>query len=86
MRINTLMTNEWTKLTVSMWLGLVLIFVVNFYTGLNLYAHYKTCSPLESGAIGAKDELLPFYIMDVFKHIPFVNGFFVAGIFAASLG
>lgn len=66
--------------------GLVLIFVVNFYTGLNLYAHYKTCSPLESGAIGAKDELLPFYIMDVFNHIPFVNGFFVAGIFAASLG
>lgn len=67
-------------------IGVVLIFVVNFYTGLTLYAHYKSCSPLVSGEIGAKDELLPFYIMDVLTHIPFVNGFFVAGIFAASLG
>lgn len=67
-------------------LGLVIIFVVNFYTGLILFKHYETCDPLTSGKIGAKDELLPFYIMDVFNHIPFVNGFFVAGIFAASLG
>lgn len=66
--------------------GLVLIFVVNFYTGLTLFAHYRDCNPFKSGQIGAKDELLPFYIMDVFHHIPFVNGIFVAGIFAASLG
>lgn len=72
-------------LTLSI-IGLVLIFIVNFYTGLTLYAHYKDCNPAASGEIGAKDELLPFYIMDVFNHIPFVNGFFVAGIFAASLG
>lgn len=66
--------------------GLVIIFVVNFYTGLSLYAHYKDCDPVSSGEIGARDELLPFYIMDEFHHIKFVNGFFVAGIFAASLG
>lgn len=64
----------------------MLIFIVNFYTGLTLFAHYKDCNPLKSGEIGGKDELLPFYIMDVFQQIPFVNGFFVAGIFAASLG
>lgn len=51
-----------------------------------LYAHYKDCDPLKSTKIGARDELLPFYIMDVFKHLKFVNGVFVAGIFAASLG
>lgn len=73
----------WTNI---IFLGLVIIFVVNFYTGLTLYKHYENCDPLTSGEIGAKDELLPFYIMDVFNHIPFVNGFFVAGIFAASLG
>lgn len=60
--------------------------MINFYTGLALYAHYIDCDPLKSGEIGGKDELLPFYIMDVFGHIPFVNGIFVAGIFAASLG
>lgn len=66
--------------------GLVLIFIVNFYTGLSLYTEYHDCNPFSSGAIGAKDELLPFYIMDRFNNFPFVNGFFVAGIFAASLG
>lgn len=60
--------------------------MINFYTGLTLYAHYSECDPYGSGEIGARDELLPFYIMDVFSHITFVNGFFVAGIFAASLG
>lgn len=67
-------------------LGLVTIFVINFWTGLTLYAHYSDCDPHRSGEIGARDELLPFYIMDVFHHITFVNGLFVAGIFAASLG
>lgn len=66
--------------------GLALIFFINFYTGLTMYAHYKDCDPLLSGEIGNRDELLPFYIMDVFNKITFVNGLFVAGIFAASLG
>lgn len=67
-------------------LGLALIFVINFYTGLTMYAHFKDCDPVKAGYIAEKDELLPFYIMDVFGHLNFVNGFFVAGIFAASLG
>lgn len=66
--------------------GLVFVFTVNFLTGLTVFKHYADCDPVRSGEIGAKDELLPFYIMDVFNEITFVNGFFVAGIFAASLG
>lgn len=62
------------------------MFVLNFYTGLTVFKHYADCDPVRSGEIVAKDELLPFYIMDVFGHIKFVNGIFVAGIFAASLG
>ncbi|XP_037043757.1 sodium-coupled monocarboxylate transporter 1-like [Bradysia coprophila] len=67
-------------------IGLVFVFTVNFYTGLTVFKHYADCDPVRSGQIVAKDELLPFYIMDVFNDIKFVNGFFVAGIFAASLG
>lgn len=67
-------------------LGLVFVFTINFYTGLTVFKHYADCDPVLSGQIVAKDELLPFYIMDVFSNITFVNGFFVAGIFAASLG
>ncbi|KAJ6633155.1 Sodium-coupled monocarboxylate transporter 1, partial [Pseudolycoriella hygida] len=67
-------------------IGLVFVFTINFYTGLTVFKHYADCDPLRAGHIIAKDELLPFYIMDVFSDLTFVNGFFVAGIFAASLG
>ncbi|XP_029726154.1 sodium-coupled monocarboxylate transporter 1 [Aedes albopictus] len=67
-------------------LGLVLVFLFNFYTGLMTFAHYHQCDPLRSGQITEKDQLMPFYVMDVFGHIPFMTGIFVAGIFAASLG
>ncbi|XP_062552486.1 sodium-coupled monocarboxylate transporter 1 [Armigeres subalbatus] len=67
-------------------LGLVLVFLFNFYTGLMTFAHYSQCDPLRSGQITEKDQLVPFYVMDVFGQIPFMTGIFVAGIFAASLG
>uniref|UniRef100_A0A182PZH6 Sodium/solute symporter n=1 Tax=Anopheles farauti TaxID=69004 RepID=A0A182PZH6_9DIPT len=67
-------------------LGLIAVFLMNFYTGLMTFAHYSDCDPLAAGQITAKDQLLPFYVMDVFGHIKFMTGIFVAGIFAASLG
>lgn len=67
-------------------LGLVVVFVINFFTGLMVFTHYADCDPLKSGEIVARDQLLPFYIMDVFHDISFLTGIFVAGIFAASLG
>lgn len=66
--------------------GLVTVFIFNFYTGLTVFRHYENCDPTKSGEIVERDELLPFYIMDVFGELKFVNGIFVAGIFAASLG
>lgn len=66
--------------------GLVLVFLFNFYTGLMTYAHYTGCDPLRSGMITEKDQLVPFYVMDVLGHVKFMTGIFVAGIFAASLG
>ncbi|XP_055626052.1 sodium-coupled monocarboxylate transporter 1 [Toxorhynchites rutilus septentrionalis] len=67
-------------------LGLVLVFLFNFYTGLMTYAHYAGCDPLRAGMITEKDQLVPFYVMDVLGHVKFMTGIFVAGIFAASLG
>ncbi|XP_055688291.1 sodium-coupled monocarboxylate transporter 2-like [Lutzomyia longipalpis] len=67
-------------------LGLIVVFVINFYTGLMVYTHYSTCNPLRAGEITAQDQLLPHYIMDVYNGIKFMSGIFVAGIFAASLG
>lgn len=67
-------------------IGLIVVFLINFYTGLMVFKHYSHCDPLKAGQISAKDQLLPYYVMDVFGHIPFMTGLFVAGIFAASLG
>ncbi|XP_050076169.1 sodium-coupled monocarboxylate transporter 1 [Anopheles maculipalpis] len=67
-------------------LGLIAVFLMNFYTGLMTFAHYSDCDPLAVSQITAMDQLLPYYVMDVFGHIKFMAGIFVAGIFAASLG
>lgn len=32
-----------------------------------------------------KDQLLPFYVLDVAGHIPGLSGLFIAGIFSAAL-
>lgn len=36
--------------------------------------------------ISASDQMLPLYVMNVLGHFKGLPGFFVAGIFAASLG
>lgn len=66
--------------------GLILIYTVNFLTGMTLYSVYKDCDPLRAGYITAGDQLLPFYVMNFMGGLRGVPGFFVAGIFAASLG
>ncbi|XP_012261214.1 putative sodium-dependent multivitamin transporter [Athalia rosae] len=66
--------------------GLILIYTVNFLTGMTLYSVYKDCDPVEAGYITASDQLLPFYVMNFMGEFKGVPGFFVAGIFAASLG
>ncbi|KAK5645805.1 hypothetical protein RI129_004269 [Pyrocoelia pectoralis] len=67
-------------------IGLVLIYTINFYTGMVLVAHYRTCDPLKSHEISSPDEILPLYVLSELGHMRGVTGFFVAGIFAASLG
>lgn len=67
-------------------LGLVVVFLMNFYTGLMVLNHYSDCDALTSGRISATDQLLPYYIMETYESIYTVAGIFVAGIFAASLG
>jgi uncharacterized sodium:solute symporter family permease YidK len=59
--------------------GLLTVFIVNFYTGLLAFAHYENCDPMKSQQIDEIDQLMPFFVMDVFGHIRFFVGIFVAG-------
>lgn len=67
-------------------IGLIVIYTVNFYTGMILVAHYRSCNPVQTGEIAGSDEILPLYIISQIGHLKGITGFFVAGIFAASLG
>lgn len=66
--------------------GLIAFFLLNFYVGFMVFKHYADCDPFTSGYITARDQLLPFYIINTYENVITVAGIFVAGIFAASLG
>ncbi|XP_066602040.1 sodium-coupled monocarboxylate transporter 1 isoform X2 [Prorops nasuta] len=66
--------------------GLIIIYTINFLTGMVLYSVYKNCDPLSNGDITGNDQLLPLYVINYMGILRGVPGFFVAGIFAASLG
>lgn len=51
-----------------------------------MVAHYRDCDPLKAGQLHGSDEILPLYVISVLGHLKGLTGFFVAGIFAASLG
>uniref|UniRef100_A0A0A9ZC26 Sodium-coupled monocarboxylate transporter 1 n=2 Tax=Lygus hesperus TaxID=30085 RepID=A0A0A9ZC26_LYGHE len=67
-------------------IGVLIIFIINFCTGLVLFKHYEHCDPLQSHEIHAMDEILPLYVMNTQSHLVGIPGLFVSGIFAASLG
>ncbi|KAH8366179.1 hypothetical protein KR093_009954 [Drosophila rubida] len=67
-------------------IGLIIVFLLNFYTGLMVFNHYVECDPLIVGRITASDQLLPYYVINTYEGVYTIAGIFVAGIFAASLG
>ncbi|XP_011310481.1 sodium-coupled monocarboxylate transporter 1 [Fopius arisanus] len=67
-------------------LSLIVIYTINFLTGMVLFSVYKTCDPLKASQISGMDQLLPLYVMNFMGKYPGIPGLFVAGIFAASLG
>ncbi|XP_043503633.1 sodium-coupled monocarboxylate transporter 1-like [Polistes fuscatus] len=66
--------------------GMIIIYTINFLTGMVLYSVYKDCDPLSAHYISGSDQILPLYVMNFLGSLRGMPGFFVAGIFAASLG
>ncbi|XP_058447771.1 sodium-coupled monocarboxylate transporter 1-like isoform X2 [Malaya genurostris] len=64
---------------------LILTFSVLFCLGMLMYATYHDCDPLSTNLAKAKDQLVPLFVMDIFKDYPGAAGVFVAGIFSAAL-
>ncbi|XP_060064282.1 sodium-coupled monocarboxylate transporter 1-like [Ylistrum balloti] len=77
-------TNSKRALYVSLPLTLILSTVVCL-VGIVIYATYHDCDPKILNLVKARDQLLPFLVMDKLTFLPGLPGLFVASLFSASL-
>ncbi|NXT25758.1 SC5AC protein, partial [Syrrhaptes paradoxus] len=66
-------------------LGLWAVLVCAVFCGLVMYSHYKSCDPWTAAFISAPDQLMPYFVMDIFSSMPGVPGLFVACAFSGTL-
>nr|XP_004660913.1 sodium-coupled monocarboxylate transporter 2 [Jaculus jaculus] len=66
-------------------LGLWVILVCAIFSGLIMYSHFKDCDPWTSGIISAPDQLMPYFVMEIFATMPGLPGLFVACAFSGTL-
>ncbi|XP_019875827.2 sodium-coupled monocarboxylate transporter 1 [Aethina tumida] len=66
-------------------LGMIVVKTVCVLQGLIMYTMYSDCDPFTTKHITNKDQLLPYYVMDVAQKIPGLSGLFIAGVFCAAL-
>uniref|UniRef100_A0A8C6QWC7 Solute carrier family 5 (sodium/glucose cotransporter), member 12 n=1 Tax=Nannospalax galili TaxID=1026970 RepID=A0A8C6QWC7_NANGA len=66
-------------------LGLWIIALCAVFSGLIMYAHFKDCDPWTSGVISAPDQLMPYFVMELFATMPGLPGLFVACAFSGTL-
>ncbi|XP_045748605.1 sodium-coupled monocarboxylate transporter 2 [Mirounga angustirostris] len=66
-------------------LGLWIILVCAVFSGLIMYSHFRDCDPWTSGIISAPDQLMPYFVMEIFSTMPGLPGLFVACAFSGTL-
>ncbi|XP_010017198.1 PREDICTED: sodium-coupled monocarboxylate transporter 2 [Nestor notabilis] len=66
-------------------LGLWTVLACAVFCGLVMYSHYKSCDPWTAEFISAPDQLMPYFVMDIFSSMPGVPGLFVACAFSGTL-
>ncbi|KAK5642169.1 hypothetical protein RI129_008336 [Pyrocoelia pectoralis] len=65
--------------------GSIIITFLSAFIGLVVYARYSDCDPISTGKVPRIDQILPYFVMDIGKHVPGLPGIFIAGIFSAAL-
>ncbi|XP_017349538.2 sodium-coupled monocarboxylate transporter 1 [Ictalurus punctatus] len=66
---------------VSLWT----ILLSSVFCGLCLYSFYKNCDPWTSKMVSAKDQLMPYLVMDILGDYPGIPGLFVAAAYSGTL-
>ncbi|XP_007656650.1 sodium-coupled monocarboxylate transporter 2 isoform X2 [Ornithorhynchus anatinus] len=65
--------------------GLWIILICAVFSGLIMYSQFKDCDPWTSGTISAPDQLMPYFVMEIFASMPGLPGLFVACAFSGTL-
>ncbi|XP_033752712.1 sodium-coupled monocarboxylate transporter 1-like [Pecten maximus] len=65
--------------------GMFVIITLCSLVGVVLYANYATCDPLKNNDIENVNQLLPYFVMEIFTDLPGLPGLFVACIFSGAL-
>ncbi|XP_072051245.1 sodium-coupled monocarboxylate transporter 1-like [Amphiura filiformis] len=65
--------------------GVMLIFLLVCIAGVTMYAYYEGCDPLTLGLVQKPDQMIVYYILDLFRNTPGIPGLFVASVFSATL-
>ncbi|KAK4876644.1 hypothetical protein RN001_009150 [Aquatica leii] len=73
------------KVVYIMGVGMIVLIMFSVITGLMVYTKYYLCDPILNGAVTRRDQILPYFAMDVAGKIPGLPGMFTAGIFSAAL-
>ncbi|XP_072026113.1 sodium-coupled monocarboxylate transporter 1-like [Amphiura filiformis] len=85
-RYLTLRSEREAKIAVAIGVaGVMVIFLLVCIAGVTMYAYYEGCDPLTLGLVQKPDQMLVYYIMDLFRNTPGIPGLFVASIFSATL-
>lgn len=55
--------------------------------GVAMYGFYYDCDPLKvkSSNVSRADQLMPYMVLELFRHVPGMPGLFVAAVFSGSL-
>ncbi|XP_071970471.1 sodium-coupled monocarboxylate transporter 2-like isoform X2 [Engystomops pustulosus] len=65
--------------------GLWIILTCAVFSGLVMYAHFEGCDPWTAGFIKAPDQMMPYFVMNIFSKMPGLPGLFVACAFSGTL-
>ncbi|KAL7648614.1 UNVERIFIED_CONTAM: hypothetical protein RMT77_000520 [Armadillidium vulgare] len=65
--------------------GMVLVYILIFGSGILAYAIYEGCDPLDQGFIKKKEEILPYLVVNRLNYIKGLPGIFVATIIGGAL-
>ncbi|XP_072046244.1 uncharacterized protein [Amphiura filiformis] len=66
-------------------IGMLIVVSVACLSGLTMYAYYADCDPYTMGYVTSTDQLIPYFVLDLFQHLPGIPGLFVSAVFSAAL-